>query len=267
MSDELDYAIFDRTGAARAIFYPRGDHSAAPPGAEDYLLEVGPGVAVGGRLYTFDPARPVILYFHGNGEVASDYDDAAASYHDAGANLFVVEFRGYGASNGQPTFATLVGDAHPAAGGFHAVLDELGFTGARFVMGRSLGSHPALEVAAHAAKGFEGLIIESGAANLRRLAALLPEGASRDHGARLAAAHEAKVRAIRLPALIIHGEQDELIPVAHAAELYGLLDGTERELLVIPGAGHNDLMWVGYAAYFAAIRSFVARRAEALGPT
>ena len=57
---------------------------------------------------------------------------------------------------------------------------------------------------------------------------------------------------------MLHGESDDLVPLDHAAELYDLLAGTERELVVIPGAGHNDILWLGQRRYFEAIRSFVA---------
>ncbi|MBI5949031.1 MAG: alpha/beta hydrolase [Chloroflexi bacterium] len=255
-----DYGLIDRAGPGAGIFYPRRDSSPAPAGATDLLLEVAPGVTLGARFYATDPALPTILYFHGNGEVAGDHDDIAPLYHDfAAANLFVVDFRGYGRSGGMPSFATLVSDGPAAAARFHAILDEAGFSDRRFVMGRSLGSHPALEIAARCPGRFLGLVIESGAANLRRLADRMGVDASSGEAAALIAAHEAKIAAIRLPVLLIHGEQDELIPVAHARLLYDLLAGTERELVVIPGAGHNDLLWLGIAPYFQAIRSFVAR--------
>jgi fermentation-respiration switch protein FrsA (DUF1100 family) len=57
---------------------------------------------------------------------------------------------------------------------------------------------------------------------------------------------------------MIHGEVDDLIPLDRARELYGMLDLTERELLVIPHAGHNDIVWIGQVPYFAAIGRFVA---------
>ncbi len=254
-----DYALIDRSGAAGFIFFPRPDHGHPPPGATDHLVEVEPGISVGARFYAHDPAAATILYFHGNGEVAADHDGIAPLYREVGANLFVAEFRGYGASGGRPSFSSLVADAHPVAHTFHRILDEQGFTGPRFIMGRSLGSHPALEIAAHLPKRLEGLIIESGAANLRRLIAMIGADPEQGEGGALVEAHEAKVRSIRLPVLIIHGEYDELIPVSHAAELYDMLEGTERELQVIPGAGHNDILWLGQDQYFDTVDAFIHR--------
>lgn len=254
-----DYGLLDRAGIGSIVFYPRRDHTPPPDGAVDLDIAAEPGVNLSARLYAADRAFPTILYFHGNGEVVSDHDGIAPLYHAAGCNLFVVDYRGYGRSGGRPTFAALVADAHAAAARFHAELDARGFTGARFVMGRSLGSHPALELAAHRPERLRGLIIESGAANLRRLAQFAGANLPSVDVEALVEAHEAKIRSIRLPVLIIHGERDELIPVEHAAALYDLLENTERDLLIIPGAGHNDILWVGQRAYLAAIQRFVAQ--------
>jgi pimeloyl-ACP methyl ester carboxylesterase len=142
---------------------------------------------------------------------------------------------------------------------FHAVLDELQFSGPRFVMGRSLGSHPALEVAANAADRFHGLIIESGAASLRRIVSYMGGALSAEEAAALSDAHEAKIRSIRAPALIIHGERDDLVPIATAEELYALLAGADRDFVRIPHAGHNDLLYIGLDAYFGSIARFLRR--------
>ena len=202
------------------------------------------------------PANPTVLYFHGNGEVAADHDDIAPFYHAIGLNFFVAEFRGYGQSSGQPSYEALVEDAHPVVEFFHATLDQQGFDAHRYVMGRSLGSQPALEVASRAADRFQGLIIESGAGVIGRMLRRLGLDESGE-GAALAEHHESKIRAIRLPALLIHGERDDLIPIHAAIELDELLAGTERELVVIPAAGHNDLLWRGQTQYFEAIAKFV----------
>ncbi|MCZ6545451.1 MAG: alpha/beta hydrolase [Chloroflexi bacterium] len=254
MPQPLDYSPLDRAGAA-SIFFPRSDTRPAPAGATDLLIDVEPGVAVAARFYVHDPAAPTILYFHGNGEVAADHDDIAPLYHEIGLNLFVAEFRGYGQSGGQPSYASLIADAHPVVERFHSLLDADGFAPQRLVMGRSLGSGPALEVAANASDRFLGCIIESGAANIRRMLTRLGIAETLE-SVQLADQHEAKIRSIRLPTLILHGEHDELVPPAYAAELYDLLSDVDRDLIIIPGAGHNDILWRGMRQYFDAINAF-----------
>lgn len=253
-----NYALLDLVGAAGMMFFPRPDATPPPRGASDLPIEVEPGVTVNARFYAFDPALPTILYFHGNGEVAGDHDALAPLYRQAGANLFVTEFRGYGRSMGRPTVEHLVSDARPVAAFFHAHLDGLGFNERRFVMGRSLGTHPALEVAANASERIRGLIVESGAAGLRRMLQRFGFDVEHGEGAALVEAHEAKIRSIQMPLLVIHGEWDELIPLQQAVELYEMLAHVERELLIIPGAGHNDLLWAGLQDYFEAIQRFVS---------
>ena len=259
--DQPDYGLLDRMGIAQMIFYPRADVRPAPAGAIDYQTEVASGIAVASRFYPADPAFPSILFFHGNGEVASDYDETAPFYHQARINLWVADYRGYGASGGTPSFAALIADAHAVLDHFHATLDAGGFHPARFVMGRSLGSHPAIELAARRPERLRGLITESGAANLRRLMRFFGLGEPPAEAAELIERHRAKIAAIKLPSLVIHGEQDELIPVEHAIEFHAGLTAEPKELVIIPGAGHNDILWVGLTQYFAALADFVARHA------
>ena len=127
--------------------------------------------------------------------------------------------------------------------------------------GKSNENNPALEVAANAADRFRGLIIESGAGNIRRyLARAGLEGT--ELGGDLAHAHEQKLSAIALPTLIIHGEIDILVPPATANALRDLLTGTAPALEVIPHAGHNDLLWVGREQYLSAIERLVHESAH-----
>ncbi len=254
--DPADYRILDDAGAPASMFFPRDDLWPATNGARDQLIEVAEGVTVGARFFGSNPAWPTLLYFHGNGEIASDYDDISSIYEDRGLNLFVAEFRGYGASGGTPTVESLVADAHPIAAAFHALLDAEGYTGARWIMGRSMGAQPALEVAAQAADRFSGLIIESGAGNVRR--SLERYGLlDTERGGLLAKAHDEKIASISLPTLIIHGQYDDLVPVSRAHELFELMTVEPRQLVTVPDAGHNDLLWVGERLYFDSIVAFV----------
>ena len=262
MTDERigpDYALLDRRGLARGLFYPRRDLSGPPPGATDHRTQVEEGVEVACRFYQQDPSRPAILFFHGNGEIAGDYDGIAPAYHGIGANLFVADYRGYGGSDGIPSFASLIGDAHPVLASFHALLDEGGFEGGRFVMGRSLGSLPAAELAATAHQRLAGLIIESGAPDLARLRQRAGIDASDSEITALVEAHDARLAAIRLPVVHIHGEWDQIIPLEYGVAFHEQLTTDEKQLVIIPGAGHNDIGWVGRELYFETLARFIAR--------
>jgi pimeloyl-ACP methyl ester carboxylesterase len=257
-----DYALLDRRGLTLGLFYPRRDRSAPPPGAKDSRVEVEQGVKVACRFYPLAPSSPALLFFHGNGEIASDYDMIAPAYHRIGASLFVVDYRGYGASDGVPSFASLIGDAHPVLTHFHELLDEEGFTGKRFLMGRSLGSLPVAELAATTPERLAGLIIESGAPDLSRFRHRMGIARSGTEVADLIEAHAARIAPIRLPVLQIHGEWDEIIPLQDGLAFHEGLRTNEKELLIIPKAGHNDIGWVGRELYFEAIARFIGRTVQ-----
>lgn len=249
-----DYALLDRIGAGAWMFYPRRVPVPPPPGARDIFIDVTDAFQVANRFYPLDPSQPTVLLFHGNGEVAADYDSVVQFYHGNGLNLWVADYRGYGLSNGHPTFESLMSDAHPVLDRFHAELDQDGFAEKRIVFGRSLCAFPATELAARRPERLRGLVVESGATSLDRMTRM---AGSQPGAAELAAAHRAKLAGIRLPTLVIHGERDELIPVETALAFYDALDVTPKEICIIPGAGHNDLWWLGLDQYFAALKDFV----------
>jgi pimeloyl-ACP methyl ester carboxylesterase len=254
-----DYALLDRRGLAQGLFYPRRDMGDPPQGATDHRVDVEEGVQVACRFYALDRSLPTLLFFHGNGEIASDYDMIAPAYHQIGANLFVADYRGYGASDGRPSFASLISDAHPVLSRFHALLDEEGFSSRRFVMGRSLGGLPAAELAATAHQHLAGLIIESSAPSLTRIRQRAGIDESDSEIARVVEAHALRLAAIRLPLLQIHGEWDEIVPLQYGVAFHEGLTTDAKQLVIIPGAGHNDIGWVGRELYFEALETFIAR--------
>ena len=74
--------------------------------------------------------------------------------------------------------------------------------------------------------------------------------------------HWARVQSIDTPLLIIHGDRDFLVPISHSQDLYEAVASTDKTFFTIPGAGHNDIMFVDTDAYFRAIRDFVLRLEE-----
>ena len=221
-------------------------------------MQVEPGVALGGRLYPANPESPALLYFHGNGEIAGDYDDVAALYIRQGITLLVTDYRGYGTSGGTPASTHLLADAVVLFDSLPGTLEDHGLAPSwLYVMGRSLGSAAAIEVARHAGDRLAGLIVESGFADtfalLRRLG-LPVQGAGE---ARDGFGNAAKLSCVKTPTLIIHGQDDLLIPAVDGQELYRRCGAPDKRLVLIPGAGHNDLLLFGMRAYFEAIRALV----------
>lgn len=243
------------------LFFPRRDPNPRPgvPEVTDHLVEVEPGVQVGCRFYVAGPDCPSLLYFHGNVEIVGDHDWLAPLYTRRGINLFVADYRGYGFSGGEPSFSAMIRDAHPILESFEQVLAQRGYCQEAFVMGRSLGSIPALELAFHYQDQLQGLIVESGSANtFPRLARFVGLRVEEEVLEKMRAiSNKAKISSVRIPTLIIHAEQDEIVPLEEGMELYASSGAQNKKLLVIPRAGHNDLMVVGQKTYFETIEGFV----------
>ena len=259
------YREIDNSPALSYIFYPRNSHSKPPRDAFDKSIPVVEGVAITCRFYKGDDGWPWIIFFHGNGEVVSDYDHIAPFYTKDKLNLVVADYRGYGASGGNPTLTDLVHDA-PIL--FKAIKEELSQRGKQedvWLMGRSLGSISALELAYRFPDQIKGLIIESGFPSITRLILHLglPTGAID-----LFTVYEeciSLVKKITTPTLIIHGEYDMLVPLREAEDLHKNIGATDKELIIIPGADHNDIMFVGFDEYFGAIQRFIQRTGTKLG--
>jgi pimeloyl-ACP methyl ester carboxylesterase len=255
LSGQPDYSVLDRPEILRVVFYPRRDWTPPPAGATDHLVPVEPGVSISCRFYPASPEAPCILYFHGNGEVACDHDWIAPLYNREGIGLFVADYRGYGRSDGTPTFSTMTDDAHSIFEFFGKAVRPSGHGAPLFVMGRSLGSHSAAELAFSYPQHLRGLIVESGPSNVASLARVF--GLSSERLVELGEALSARNRSITLPALVIHGERDSLIPVSEAITLHQEIGSQDKRLVIMPGADHNDIMLLGTEQYFSAIRDFV----------
>ena len=255
-----DLTFLDRPEILQIIFYPRRDSSPQPQMANALtrFIPVEEGISISCRFYLHGEGSPNILFFHGNGEIASDYDGIAPVFTQMGINLFVADYRGYGMSGGKPTLTNMMRDAHPIFEGFKQMLEQEGYSGSLFVMGRSLGSASAIELAYSYHDRIRGLIIESGFADflglLNRIGVPLDAlGLSQVK----ALSNSERVRSITIPTLIIHAEYDFIIPLQEGKVLYENSAATEKSLLVIPKATHNDIFLVGIGEYSQAVRQFV----------
>ena len=258
MSKKIDYSLLDQPHILRFVFYPREDYSPLPHNAIDHSVTVEKDISIGCRFYPSSKSAPSILYFHGNGEVVYDYDDIATLYNRLGINLFVADYRGYGRSGGMPSFSSTVADAHIIFRYFRDTLKSSGYTGPLFIMGRSLGSLSAVELAVSYPQDLKGLILESGFASAGKLLMYLGTLISFPRLEDFEKATLERIRSITMPILIIHGEWDEIIPFEQAEVIYQNIGSKDKRLLRIPNAGHNDIMLIGMEQYFQAVKEFVS---------
>ena len=255
-----DFSLLDRPEILGVIFFPRRSYYLKPskPNARNHFVEVEEGVRVGCRFYTEGLDCPSLLCFHGNGEIVDDYDWSAPFYNEIGINLFVTDYRGYGFSDGEPTMSNMIKDSHRIFKRFVRIVEEYGSRKSLFVVGRSLGSIPAIEVVYHYQNDIQGLIIESGSANNFRhflsSSFLFNHPIWSDDSKFL---NKVKLRSVTKPTLIIHAEYDTIVPLEEGRELYTNSATKDKRLVIIPDADHNDLMIVGKERYFKAIEQIV----------
>lgn len=250
----------DRPEILATIFFPRKEESAAPsPAGKDIEIDVAEnGPTLSCRLHISDKSDPVILYFHGNGEIVSDYDDVAADYNAVGINVFFATYRGYGRSSGSPSVSALFHDNVIVARYLQNYLKENSFTGPLFVMGRSLGSASAIDLACRYPDDVKGLILDSAFADTLPLAKRLGYDISaHDITEEDCFNNVEKIRKITSPTLIFHGSRDQVIPVAEAEKLQAESGAKTKQFHVVPGADHNSLISVGGALYFETIKNFM----------
>ncbi len=265
----IDYSPIDQPLLLQFIFYPRKDSTPCPANGFDLPVGVEGGASISCRVYMGRPEWPGVLFFHGNGEVVRDYDEISSFYHQRRMNLVVADYRGYGASTGTPTLTHLAQDAHDI---YKQVREELSRRNLRkdlWVMGRSLGSISALELAYHYQQEMKGLIIESGFPSVVRIMLHLGVPALGIGLEKIDQEWVGRIKKIFLPALVIHGGLDSLVPLQNAKDVYEYLGARDKKLLVIPSATHNDIMLVGFKDYFKAIQEFVEMgdRTKGVNPT
>ncbi len=254
----FDYSKLDQPEVLSHIFHPRPvERSILPLGATDLDWPVA-GAILGCRFYAASKEAPTILFFHGNGEIVSDYDEIAGHYVKHGMNLLMTTYRGYGWSSGQPTVSTMFADGEAIYSLAVAWLAEQAYTGPIFVMGRSLGSAAAIDLAANHPDSLKGMIIESGFADTLPLTRTLGIDTSGSDITEDECFNNCrKIETIKLPTMILHGARDTMISVPQAEKLQACSGAKNKQFLIIPGAEHNTMIDCGGALYFQTIKKFI----------
>jgi hypothetical protein len=264
---KINYSKLDRPEILMLLFHPRPEWATTEPvpGCYEVIIPVEKEVALGAKFHLSETGAPVILFFHGNGEIAADYNELGPIYRRMGMHFLAFDYRGYGRSGGSPTITAMMRDCHVVFEYTKKFLSEKRFTGPLIVMGRSLGSAPALELASTYPNQVSGLIIESGFAFAEPLLALFGFSMKRLGVTEQEAFRNAeKIRSFEKPCLIIHGERDHLIPFAEGKALFEACKAKKKKLLMIPGANHNDLFYRGIDEYLQAVRELAEEARKGL---
>ncbi len=248
----------DDPAVTSAVFHPRAESRGFRPTGIQTSTDCG-GVRICGHLHPGGDGSPLLIFFHGNGETASDYDPVARLFTECGASFWAVDYRGYGRSGGSPSFPALFGDAESLLSDAGRIGRDAGRAfGPVIAMGRSLGSAPAIHLASAGFGNVAGLVLDSPFADGPGLIARIggPRLGPRDLGG--FRDNLDRMADVTVPVLIIHGTDDCIIPFSEAEALLGACRSAEKRLVPIAGAGHNDLLSRAFDLYFAEIKEHVA---------
>jgi fermentation-respiration switch protein FrsA (DUF1100 family) len=222
------------------------------PQAEEVVLQTADGESVIAWHVPPRGEQPVVLYFQGNGGAIRYRVDRFRALTEDGTGLLALSYRGYGGSSGHPSEEGLLMDAAAA----YAFVAKRYPVGRIVVWGESLGSGVAVALAAEQPVG--RLILEA------------PFSAAVDIGA---AAYpwipvrwlmkdqfrsDLRIPKVTAPVLVLHGDQDTVIPIAQGERLFSLIKAPKR-FVRFPGGGHEDL---GARGAVEAVRQFLKEGAS-----
>ena len=240
---------------ASFIYFPQKEYAASPEDfglrADTLSLESAGGVRLEG-WWIHGAGRTALLYFHGNGgNISHRLERAKILAESLGLDVFLVDYRGYGASGGKPDENGLYADAEA----IYKAATERGFREDRIVLfGESLGCAVAIETALR--HPCRAVILETPFLSIAAMAEavypFLPRFLIRTRYD-----NEAKISRVQAPKLIVAAGRDDVVPPGHARRLFELAS-EPREFYEIPGAAHNDTYVAGGRAYLEVWRRFLS---------
>lgn len=255
--------FIDDNRISNTIFYPR--KTSIPKDLPNYIkvlnFQISDEILIGGYYFLKDKNIPSILLFHGNGEVALEYRYFIDLFFQCGVNLAVVDFRGYGHSSGSPKYSSLIIDALPIFNEFRIWINENNLNDSLFVQGRSLGSVCASEIGSHNPENLHGIIFESGFGSIYNLITRFSRGVNSaiNPDSLKPYSNDTRINKFKIPTLIIHGTMDWIIPDSEAEVIYNALnEGIDKNLILIEGAGHNNIFSF-QDEYYRAIKQFIEK--------
>ena len=234
----------------RFLYYPVVlDRNAPMPyyvkGAREVWMKSGDGNEIHGLYWAPPIDRPTLLFFHGNAQSVFEWALIFEEFEPMECGLLLIDYPGYGKSSGKPSEAGLYAAGQAA---YDWLIGEAKTPADKIIaFGKSLGGPVASKVAHDNA--VMGLILESTFESIpavaRKLIPILPADAV-FRSERYDTA--SRIEAIGVPVMVVHGTDDDLIPVEQGQALYNAAR-EPKKLYLVDGAGHNDVSMVAGQIY------------------
>jgi fermentation-respiration switch protein FrsA (DUF1100 family) len=240
------------------IFFPTRAMTSTPQDwgmdYEEISFGADDGVKLNGWYIPYPGAQRTLLFFHGNAGNISHRGDSIAIFHRLGINVFIVDYRGYGRSEGVPSEAGMYKDA---AAAWRYVTQTRGVKPADVVVfGRSLGGAVAAHLAAQEKPA--ALILESTLSSARDFAHRAFPLLSRLVVLRYDLATAQYVQGVSCPVLVLHSPDDEIMPFELGERVYHA--APQPKLFVRLVGDHNGGFLLSQPAYEQALSSFLTSR-------
>lgn len=202
------------------------------------------------------PNTKVLLYLHGNAANIGANVGHAKRFYKLGFSVLLIDYRGYGRSEGAfPNEMSVYQDASTA---WNYLVQQQNISPNQiFIYGHSLGGAVAIDLAVKQPQA-AGLIVESTFTSIRDMAANRNMFWMFPIDLILTERFESikKISQLKIPVLFNHGTADSTVPFFMSQKLYAMAS-EPKKLILIPGAGHNNLAIVAGQKYFQWIESFV----------
>lgn len=249
----------------RLVYFPTRTWDATPGDIglpyEEVWLEVADGVKLSAWLVplrqtqegTMDSPRGVILFFHGNGGNISHRLGSLELFHRLGLSTLIIDYRGYGQSEGSPGEQGTYLDAEAA---WRYLVEERHIPPCQIIVfGESLGGAVAAWLAQTHTPG--GLILASTFTSVPDMGAQVYPFLPVRLLARVRYNTLARLPEIRCPVLFIHSSDDEVVPYSHGQQLFAAAN-EPKKFLEIRGS-HNDGLMMSAAEYEAGLADFITQ--------
>ncbi len=240
---------------SRLVFLPSRTLFATPQRIgleyEDVWLQPTGGARIHGWYLPHPEPRGTLLFFHGNAGNVGDRLESLAIFHRLRLNVLIIDYRGYGKSEGSPGESESYADAEAA---WRHLVEARRIPASHIVFfGRSMGGAVAAWLAGRVTPA--GLILESTFTSVPDMAAKVYPIFPVRLLARIRLDARAWLAGVNAPLLVIHSANDEIVPVAHGRALFDAAREPKR-FLELRG-GHNDGFLVSREKYVAGLAEFI----------